>query len=324
MNDLDKILTEIYELDESLKEHDEDLKRIVSQMIDNKPDTQFNEDFKENLRAKLSEKIAELKEKDGKKVGILNLIFNFGTMKYVGVFATGFVIALMIPFFYKNYKSPEIQTSEFTNMQEVKKTIKIPVPKTTKTTTPTKKTDKTDVDEMNKINVGDGHVRPPNDEIKNKPNNQVTSKQKTDTTPAKKAEKTDTTVQKRSLGSTSDLSSSSGGGTSVGTASPSMAMPMMTTAIESADDAQPMEDLGHGYKKDDKNVYYKEKTIEKADPATFKVLNSNYSKDKNNVYYLGKLIKDADSVSFEVTDQYNAKDKNNEYYKEKIKDKEGQ
>src|SRR3989338_1790366 len=77
------------------------------------------------------------------------------------------------------------------------------------------------------------------------------------------------------------------------------------------------------YSKDKNNVYYvfcdesdcyDTTVLENSDPLTFEVLEWPYSKDKNNVYYEDEIIPRADPTTFEVFEWPYSKDKNNVYY----------
>jgi hypothetical protein len=58
-------------------------------------------------------------------------------------------------------------------------------------------------------------------------------------------------------------------------------------------------DMGGGYVKDKDKVYFFNREIEEADPATFECVTSGiYFKDKNHVYYETAILKDADPSTF--------------------------
>ncbi|MCX6744677.1 MAG: hypothetical protein NTX82_04095 [Candidatus Parcubacteria bacterium] len=61
-NDIKNFLEELYQLDPDLKNHEADLVKIISTMLQNKPDTKFDEQFKQRLRTELLAKIEELKK----------------------------------------------------------------------------------------------------------------------------------------------------------------------------------------------------------------------------------------------------------------------
>ena len=80
-------------------------------------------------------------------------------------------------------------------------------------------------------------------------------------------------------------------------------------------DHQTFEALAYLYARDSKNVFRFNKTLEKANPETFRLLHDagNYTTDGVNVYYDGKLIPEADAKSFKVTGYSSASDKNQKY-----------
>ena len=53
---LKTILTDLYKIDPSLKEHEEALMKIVKQVLESRPDTKFNKAFARTLRKKLLSK----------------------------------------------------------------------------------------------------------------------------------------------------------------------------------------------------------------------------------------------------------------------------
>jgi hypothetical protein len=52
------------------------------------------------------------------------------------------------------------------------------------------------------------------------------------------------------------------------------------------------------YTKDKNHVWFENKIMEHADPATFEFISPEYTKDKNHVYYEGKLVEGADPGTF--------------------------
>lgn len=73
-------------------------------------------------------------------------------------------------------------------------------------------------------------------------------------------------------------------------------------------------DMGSGYGKDKKNIYYEGKTIGTLYPK-FRVLPNGYAKDNRNVYFRGRVTT-ADPVSFQVLKNKDyAKDVYGQFYK---------
>ncbi|TLV03859.1 DKNYY domain-containing protein [Dyadobacter luticola] len=72
-------------------------------------------------------------------------------------------------------------------------------------------------------------------------------------------------------------------------------------------DANTFQILSHGYSKDKSNVFLIDgvelKTINEADPATFKVLNAYYSLDAKYVFWNGLILENADPASFRILNE---------------------
>lgn len=70
-------------------------------------------------------------------------------------------------------------------------------------------------------------------------------------------------------------------------------------------DIETWSELGRGYSRDAKHVYYTNKVLPDADPATFAIVSTYncdfdnvYAKDKNIVWFNDKVVIDADASSF--------------------------
>jgi len=85
--------------------------------------------------------------------------------------------------------------------------------------------------------------------------------------------------------------------------------------------------LGNGYSKDDRCVYYFDYPIDKSRAASFEVLAGNYSRDKNYIYYTmpeKKAILRVENVipnSFEILGNDYARDKERIFFKSQIVDR---
>ena len=77
------LLTELYKIDLSLKKHEKALVKIIKKLIAIRPDTQFDEEFKRELRMEIMQRIAEIKEaKAREKAPIFGNVFKLGTPLY--------------------------------------------------------------------------------------------------------------------------------------------------------------------------------------------------------------------------------------------------
>jgi hypothetical protein len=73
------ILEELYLIDPSLREKEDELKKIIKTMMEIKPNVEIDEKFKENLRNKVFEKITSKKIENYNSKGKTNLfqIFSY-------------------------------------------------------------------------------------------------------------------------------------------------------------------------------------------------------------------------------------------------------
>ena len=89
-------------------------------------------------------------------------------------------------------------------------------------------------------------------------------------------------------------------------------------------DPATFQNLGQGYAKDAKNVYYLQHVLADADPQTFQLVSPNhdedwaktfagYGKDAKLVYFREKVLQGADAATFTVVDEREFKDKNHHY-----------
>ena len=322
----------MYKLDNDLKEYSKELEIMVEKMVESKPDTNFDENFKIRLKNELQAKISELSEQaEPKKQKKTNTFaYLFATLKYSGVFAVILITIIIIPLFY-NQPSVQIQNDSGVQLQQTEI-------KTNQEETPAIKKDEGSV--IDAKDLLDGiPVKKPTQDTKSLPKKNILP-QKSSTTSSSSSSSSSTSLSGGAYIPSGDendgldCTKGCGGGGGIGGeggsddaiygpdgkapggggGDPEPASSTMIAPI-----SEPKTDLGYGYKKDSKNVYYKENIIQGADPVSFTILNTNYSKDKNNVYHQGVLIKNAHPASFQVIDVYNAKDKNNEYYKGEIK-----
>ncbi len=71
MNKIDNILAELYQSDPTLKQHEKMLKKVIVELMELKPDTQFDEQFRQELRRRLM----SLAETKSSKQPLLSLNF---------------------------------------------------------------------------------------------------------------------------------------------------------------------------------------------------------------------------------------------------------
>ncbi len=82
--------------------------------------------------------------------------------------------------------------------------------------------------------------------------------------------------------------------------------------FEIISDEMPGDECVNGsiWAKDKLNVWYKDRLIQGADPASFKLTENGYATDKNYAYYFDKLLVNIELNSFKVLTYFFAKDKN--------------
>jgi len=99
---ISQFLEELYVLDSSLKKYEKELKKIINHILRSKPNTQFDEEFKERLRSEIMTRIQELKEKKEKTFNFSS-VFSFGTPTYA--LAGALVVVLIVGGVYLSQKS---------------------------------------------------------------------------------------------------------------------------------------------------------------------------------------------------------------------------
>ena len=90
MNNIEQILSELYEIDPGLKQYEEQVKKIISEMLVNQPDTKFNSAFAASLKQRLMQK------SENPKTAKFFINLNF-MREHVRVFA-GALVALVLIF----------------------------------------------------------------------------------------------------------------------------------------------------------------------------------------------------------------------------------
>lgn len=107
--EIEKILEDVYLIDPELKKYEEDLKKIITEIIEKKPDTQFDEAFKEELKIKLLSRAEELIAEKKLKVNWFSGIFLVKNFSYA-VFGAGLVIFILAPvLFLISYQNQILQ-----------------------------------------------------------------------------------------------------------------------------------------------------------------------------------------------------------------------
>ncbi|PLX24801.1 hypothetical protein C0580_03985 [Candidatus Parcubacteria bacterium] len=94
------ILEDIYSIDDSLRKHEKDLIKIIKTLLAAKPKAKYDEAFRQELRAELLEKFAELEEKQSK--GFLKI--NFKLMNKLPYAIGGLILGMLVllPFVSKD------------------------------------------------------------------------------------------------------------------------------------------------------------------------------------------------------------------------------
>jgi len=103
-NKIKEILEELYLIDESLKEHQVELEKIIEKLLAAKPKVEINEQFKQELRRELLARIEEIKGQESVSPNKFMNIFSFNRLSYALV-GGALAIALVIGgVYYANQK----------------------------------------------------------------------------------------------------------------------------------------------------------------------------------------------------------------------------
>lgn len=118
MNNLEQILQELYEIDPSLKEHQDQVIAIVSEMLKAKPDTKFDASFAANLRQTLMHRTFEIK-------ALKPSIINFQFMHNYRILGFGLVAVILVLVGYslprKDATSPLSKITDLVKNQQEQK-----------------------------------------------------------------------------------------------------------------------------------------------------------------------------------------------------------
>jgi hypothetical protein len=107
--EIEKILEDVYLIDPELKKHEDDLKKILTEIIQKKPDTKFDESFKEELKIKLLSRAEDLIAEKNLKANWFSGIFMVKNFSYA-VFGAGLVIFILAPvLFLMSFQSQVLQ-----------------------------------------------------------------------------------------------------------------------------------------------------------------------------------------------------------------------
>lgn len=104
MEDINKtILQDIYEIDNSLRVHEKELKNIIAKLIASRPDAMLDEEFRKKLRVQIIEKIT-LSQEDSTISNPLKINFNFMKKAYyiLGGAAVGALAILPVVYIMGN------------------------------------------------------------------------------------------------------------------------------------------------------------------------------------------------------------------------------
>ena len=99
-----EILEELYLIDESLKEYQVELEKIIEKLLAAKPDVEISEQFKQELRRELLARIEEIKSQESVKLNKFMNIFNFSKLSYGLVGGALAVVLIIGGAYYANQK----------------------------------------------------------------------------------------------------------------------------------------------------------------------------------------------------------------------------
>jgi len=99
-----EVLEELYLIDESLREYQVELEKIIEKLLAAKPDVEINEEFKQKLRRELLARIEEIKGQESVKLNKFMNIFNFSKLSYGLVGGILSLILVIGGVYYANQK----------------------------------------------------------------------------------------------------------------------------------------------------------------------------------------------------------------------------
>jgi len=94
-NKIKEILEELYLIDESLKEYQVELEKIIEKLLAAKPKVKINEQFKQELRRELLARIEEIKGQESVSPNKFMNLFNFSKLSY-GLVGGALAVVLVI------------------------------------------------------------------------------------------------------------------------------------------------------------------------------------------------------------------------------------
>lgn len=100
--EIKKILKDLYKLDKNLKNYEADLIEIIQKLIASHPQANFNNEFKEKLKAEIMARIEEIKSIQPQEKPVFSLMNKFS----YGVIGGLVVIILAVPIIYLNKNNP--------------------------------------------------------------------------------------------------------------------------------------------------------------------------------------------------------------------------
>ena len=99
-----EILEELYLIDESLKEYQVELEKIIEKLLAAKPKVEINEQFKQELRRELLARIEEIKGQESVKLSKFMNIFSFSKLSYGLIGGVLSIILVVGGVYYANQK----------------------------------------------------------------------------------------------------------------------------------------------------------------------------------------------------------------------------
>lgn len=114
---INKILEDIYMADETLRPHEEELKKVVEKLIASKPQADIDERFLSELRSEILKRADEIKT--GEKEGVSTVRQSvFGKLAYA-LGGAALVLVLVIPFLNKGQIMSELKVADDSVMSSV-------------------------------------------------------------------------------------------------------------------------------------------------------------------------------------------------------------
>ncbi|MCT4592414.1 MAG: hypothetical protein N4A36_03495 [Candidatus Gracilibacteria bacterium] len=113
MRNLEKIIGELYELDTSLKKHDKEVRAILENIAESKPNVPFSKDFQAELKNEIVQKISDSKtESSSEEPNFLFYLFNRNYMEKLAYITAGLLVGAVPSVYYFQDNTPAMNVPD--------------------------------------------------------------------------------------------------------------------------------------------------------------------------------------------------------------------